>query len=160
MWKKIVGIIICMLLVITSLPIVTATLRTNSTRLMSTNNDNNEGNGIRIKVSIYPLIGSAEPRRLMAKISHKDYSHCLDGTFTIKLTYKDNELYYFQIEGGFCSSFSYQNICSEIIFSYPVIGSLFVDFTGIGKDDGLYESIIMPVIIYGYRTFTWGHTVW
>jgi len=119
----------------------------------------NKGNGIRIVVSIYPLLTFGE-RSLSAQIQSKNISHYLDGNFTIQLTYKDNELLFNRTEGGFYSYYAYSGIESKMSFSHPAIGTLFVDFTGSGKDYGLHESITLSVIIFKTKPYTWGYTPW
>jgi hypothetical protein len=154
MKKKILAICIVSMFLLTSTSIVTATTRTTPI-----NSDNNKGNGIRIVVSIYPLLTFGE-RSLSTQIQSKNISHSLDGNFTIQLTYKDTELLFFRTEGGFYSYFGYSGIASNISFSHPVIGTLFVEFTGSGKDYGLHESITLSVIIFKTKPYTWGSTPW
>jgi len=115
----------------------------------------NKGNGIRIVVKIYPIISHPQ----LIAIVERNVLQNLDGNFTAKLTYKDNELFFDSVEGGFYSSFA-DGIYSTIRFSHPVLGRLYVDFTGSGKDYGLNESINLPVIILGTKPYTWGYTPW
>jgi hypothetical protein len=155
--NKILAICIISMFLLTGTSIVTATNRTTTVKPVNTNSDNNEGNGIRIKVYIYPLL--ARYHYLECDIESKNISHMLDGTFTIKLTYKDNELNFYREEGGFYSSYG-TGIYSNISFSRPVKGTLCVDFTGSGKDDGLHESITLSVIIFKTKPYTWAYTPW
>jgi len=157
MKNKILAICIISMFLLTSTSIVTATTRTTTVKPVNTNSDNNEGNGIRIVV--YRYLCTPGVRVLEVDIQSKNISHMLDGTFTIKLTYKDNELYFWRVEGGFYSSYG-TNIDSNISFSRPVIGTLFVEFTGSGKDYGLHESITLSVIILKTKPYTWGYTPW
>lgn len=151
MKKKILAICMVSMFLLTSTSIVTAA---------SPISDNNKGNGIRISVYIYPLLQTGGLRSLIAEVENKDVSHYLDGNFMIKMTYKGTELFFDRIEGGFYSSYGESGIISNISFSHPVIGTLFVDFTGSGKDYGLHESITLPVIIFKTKPYTWGHTPW
>ena len=152
MKKKILAICLISMFLLTSTSIVTA-------KTVSPTSDN-KGNGIRITVSIYPLLQTGWIRSLMAVIEGKDVSHYLDGNFTIQLTYKDTKLFFDRTEGGFYSSYGLSGIISNISFSHPAIGTLFVDFTGSGKDYGLHESITLSVIILKTKPYTWGHTLW
>ncbi|MFX0209309.1 MAG: hypothetical protein ACFFDT_25220 [Candidatus Hodarchaeota archaeon] len=156
---KILAIYIVSMFLLTSTFVVIATSRTNPIKTVSSNSVNNEGNGIRITVRI-TFSGIFKPLTLRAMIQSNNSSHYLDGTFTIKLTYKDNELFFEKVEGGFYSSFGYMGIYSKISYSRFVIGKLFVDFTGSGKDFGLYESITLPAIIFKTKPYTWGQTPW
>jgi hypothetical protein len=157
MKNKILAICITSMFLLTSTLTVTATI---PIKTISPVSDDNEGNGIRITVNIYPLIARYGQRSLYAGIQSKNISHMLNGSFTIKLTYKDNELLMHSMEGGFYSYFGYSGIVSNISFSQPVIGTLFVEFTGSGKDYGLHESITLSVIIFKTKPYTWGSTPW
>ena len=130
MKNKILAMCIISMFLLTSTSIVTATTRT-----PLINSDNNEGNGIRIVVSIYPLLTFGH-RSLTAQIQSKNISHYLDGNFTVLLTYKETELLFNRTKGGFYSYYAYGGIASNISFSRPVIGTLFLEFTGSGKDYG------------------------
>jgi len=151
MKKKILAMCIVSMFLLTSTSIVTA-------KTVSPTSDN-KGNGIRIIVNIYPLL-TFGLRSLSAQIQSKNISHYLDGNFTIELTYKDNELLFYRTEGGFYSYYAYSGIESKISFLHPVIGTLFVDFTGSGKDYGLHESITLSVIIFKTKPYTGGYTPW
>lgn len=133
---------------------------TSMVAIASPTNDSNDGNGIRLAVYIYPLIGRYGHRSLMAEVQSKDVSHYLNGNFTIKMTYKDTELLFNRTQGGFYSSYGRSGIVSNISFSRPVIGTLYVEFTGSGKDKGLHESITLSVILLGIKPYAWGKTPW
>jgi hypothetical protein len=154
MKNKIVGIFVCTLLITTG--VLTIGDSEAKTPPSEKQLSDNKGNGIRIVVEIYPII--AHPQ-LTAEVKRNVLQN-LDGNFTAKLTYKDSELFFYSVEGGFYSSYGLSGIYSIIRFSLPVLGRLYVDFTGSGKDYGLYESINLPVIILGTKPYTWGYTPW